>query len=457
MLDVTQHLMRRLQPIIWAKGTFLSPQHLQAQDIFHEDLLQFRVDALNFFPWGFRTLTLDREALAGGHLAIDTASGIFPDGLVFDIPNSDPPPPPKPLASYFEPTRPTIDIHLAVPAWRYGNVNVATMASPNADTRYLAEVALLRDENASQIERPVQVARKNFRFLVDREAREGTPAIKIARVTKTDSGLLQLESEFVPPVLDIQASEYLMSIVRRLLEILTAKSSALSGMRRQKSQGLADFSASDIANFWLLYTVNSFLPPLRHLFEVRRGHPEHLFNMMNALAGSLTTFSTKVLPRDLPLYDHRNLGSCLGDLDDKLRYLLETVIPSNFVALPLRYTQPSIYATPINDDKYLQNTKLYLAVSAEMPEGELIAKAPQLIKPCSANHLEHLVRNALPGLPMRHLPIPPNAIPVKLNYQYFSLNQTGAAWEAILRSRSFATWVPADFPNPQLELIIVMP
>jgi type VI secretion system protein ImpJ len=449
--------MRRLQPVIWAKGTFLSPQHLQAQDVFHEDLLQFRVDALNFSPWGFRTLTIDREALAAGNLAIDTASGIFPDGLVFDIPGSDPAPPPKPLASYFDQLRDTIDVHLAVPAWRYGNVNIATGSTAEVDARYLAEVALLRDENASQIERPVQIARKNFRLLVDAEARESTPAIKLARITRTDSGILQLDPTFVPPLLDIRASEHLMSIARRLLEILTAKSAALSGMRRHKNKDLADFSASDIANFWLLYTVNTFLPPLRHLFEVRRGHPEVLFNLMNALAGSLTTFSTKILPRDLPLYDHRDLGGRLSDLDDKLRYLLETVIPSNFVALPLKCTSPSIYSTAISDDKYLQNTKMYLALNAELPEGELIGKAPQLIKACSANHLEHLVRNALAGVSMRHLQVPPSAIPVKLNYQYFSLNQDGPAWEAIKRSRNFAAWVPADFPNPQLELIILLP
>ncbi|HEY7304101.1 MAG TPA: type VI secretion system baseplate subunit TssK [Bryobacteraceae bacterium] len=449
--------MRRLQPVIWAKGTFLSPQHLQAQDVFHEDLLQFRMDGLSFFPWGLRTLTINREALAGGNLAIDIASGIFPDGLVFDIPESDPAPLPKPLAGYFDALHETIDVYLAVPAWRYGHVNVSTSPTADADTRYLAEVALLRDENASQIERPVQIARKNLRLLVDKEAREGTPAMKVARVTRTDSGVLQLDPGFVPPLLDIRASEYLMSIVRRLLEILTAKSAALSGMRRQKSQGLAEFTASDIANFWLLYTVNTFLPQLRHLFEVRGGHPEVLFNTMNALAGALTTFSTKILPRDLPLYEHRELGPRIGDLDDKLRYLLETVIPSNFVALPLRSTSPSIYATAIDEDRYLQNTKMYLALTAEMPEGDLIGKAPQLIKPCSANHLEHLVRNALPGLSMRHLPVPPNAIPVKLNYQYFSLNQNGPAWEAIKRSRNFAAWVPSDFPNPQLELIIVMP
>ncbi len=448
--------MRRLQPVIWAKGTFLSPQHLQAQDIFHEDLLQFRLDALNFLPWGFRSLSINREALAGGNLAIDSASGIFPDGLVFDIPDSDHAPLPKPLAGYFEPTHDTIDVHLAVPAWRLGSVNIATSLNPNADTRYVAEVDRLRDENDSQIERPVQVARKNFRLLVDAEAREGTPAIKVARVTRAENGILQLDSNFVPPLLDIQASEYLMSMARRLLEILTAKSGELSATRRQKSKGLAEFTASDVASFWLLYTVNTFLPPMRHLFEVRRGHPEILFNTMNALAGALTTFSKTILPRDLPLYDHRDLGARFSDLYEKIRYLLETAIPSNCVALPLRFSRTSIYQTSIEEDKYLQDTRMYLAIQAEIPRADLIGKAPE-IKVCSADRLDHLVRNALGGLAMRHMPNPPNAIPVKLNYQYFSLNQDGPCWEAIRRARNLAAWVPADFQNPQLELIIVMP
>jgi type VI secretion system protein ImpJ len=46
---------------------------------------------------------------------------------------------------------------------------------------------------------------------------------------------------------------------------------------------------------------------------------------------------------------------------------------------------------------------------------------------------------------------------MKLNYQYFSLSQGGVAWEAIGRARNFAAYVPGDFPNPQLELIILLP
>jgi type VI secretion system protein ImpJ len=56
-----------------------------------------------------------------------------------------------------------------------------------------------------------------------------------------------------------------------------------------------------------------------------------------------------------------------------------------------------------------------------------------------------------------HTPRPPSAIPVKLNYQYFSLSQSGVAWEAVMRSRNLAAHVPGDFRNPQLELIILLP
>ena len=88
--------MRQLQSVIWAKGTFLTPNHLQLQDLFLESLLAFRWDALNFRPWGLLNLQVDREALAGGYLTIQSAAGIFPDGLLFDIPAADPAPPPKP-------------------------------------------------------------------------------------------------------------------------------------------------------------------------------------------------------------------------------------------------------------------------------------------------------------------------------------------------------------------------
>ncbi|MEO7146062.1 MAG: type VI secretion system baseplate subunit TssK, partial [Bryobacteraceae bacterium] len=418
--------MKRLQPVIWMKGTFLSPQYLQTQDRFIESTLQFRTESLSFAPWGFSRLQIDQGALSSGYLAISSAAGIFPDGLIFDVPDSDPPPSPKPLGEAFDPDQETLDVYLAIPHFRDRGLNV-TIAQSNADTRYVAEVSMLRDENTGMGEKPVQVARKNFRLLLEGESQQHSSTLRIARVRRTPAGTFQLEPRFVPPLVDFAASDFLMAIARRLVEILVSKSSLLSGNRRQKNLSLADFGAADIANFWLLYTINSLLPVMQHLFETRHGHPERLYAQMLSLAGSLTTFSTTLHPRDLPRYDHDDLAACFFDLDEKIRFLLETVVPANFISLPLKLVQPSIYATSLADDKYLRDTKLYLAASAEMNEADLIGKGPYLLKVCSANHIEHLVRHALPGVALTHVIRPPSAIPVKLNYQYFSLNPSGPA------------------------------
>ncbi|MGH7836340.1 MAG: type VI secretion system baseplate subunit TssK, partial [Candidatus Binataceae bacterium] len=233
------------------KGTFLSPQYLQTQDRFIESMLQFRTESLSFAPWGFARLQIDQAALSAGYLAIADAAGIFPDGLLFDIPDSDPPPSPKPLADAFDPEQETLDVYLAIPHFRDRGLNV-TIAQSNADTRYVAEVSMLRDENTGASEKPVQVARKNFRLLLEGESQQHISTLRIARVRRTPAGTFQLDPRFAPPLIDFASSDFLMAIARRLVEILTAKSSLLSGTRRQKNLSLADFGAADIANFWLL-------------------------------------------------------------------------------------------------------------------------------------------------------------------------------------------------------------
>lgn len=448
--------MKRLQPVIWSKGTFLTPQHLQSQDRFLETVLQFKLESLSFRPWGFRDLQIQRDALADGTFRIATASGIFPDGLLFDIPHGDAAPAPRPLADAFAPDQNSIGVFLAIPAHRERGLNVSGVQS-DADTRYRAETVLLRDENTGLAEKPVPLAHKNFRLLVEGEVREGVSALQVARVMKTAEGALHLDPTFVPPLLNYASSEMLLGIVRRLVEILAARSTELAGMRRQRNQSLADFTAADIARFWLLQTVNTHLPELNHFYESRQSHPERVFASLLELGGTLTTFSKDLHPRDLPLYDHENLSFCFSDLDEKIRLLLETVVPSNCVTLPLKQVQRAIYAAALDNDKYLRNTRLYLAVSAEMNQGDLIQKTPNLMKVCSASHIEHLIRQALPGAPLQYVESPPSAIPIKLSHKYFSISQGGVAWEAVTRARNLAVYVPGDFPNPQLELVILLP
>ena len=447
--------MKHLQPVIWSKGTFLTPQHMQVQDRFIEDTLNFRLQALKFCPWGFSEIALNHELLVEGQFAVAKAVGIFADGLLFNIPDSDPPPPSKALAELFEPQVKDQTLYLAIPDYRQRGVNVSNSLDGNA--RYIAEIATFRDENTGASDKQLQIARKNLRLLAENEHREGYSVLPIANVERTDAGTFRANPRFIPPLINVRGSEYLVGLLRGIIEILSARSSQLAGLRKQKNQSLADFTASDIANFWLLYTINAHYPIFSHLFESQTSHPEELYSAMVALAGSLTTFSPKLRPRDLPLYEHDSLGAIFTALDEKLREMLETVVPTNLVSLPLKLVKTSIYATAIDDEKYLRNTRMYLAVSAEASEDTVIRDVPRLVKVCSATHIEHLIKQALPGIKLQHLPSPPGALSVKLKYQYFSLNQSGAAWEAITRARNLAAYVPDDFPNPKLELLILLP
>src|SRR5689334_22198432 len=76
--------MASLHPVLWTKGTLLTPQHLQAQDRYFDTLLRGQLGALVYSPWGLTRLDIDRAALAGGSVALRAVAGRFADGLLFD-------------------------------------------------------------------------------------------------------------------------------------------------------------------------------------------------------------------------------------------------------------------------------------------------------------------------------------------------------------------------------------
>ena len=448
--------MSKLLPVVWSKGVFLSPQHLQAQDRYFSDTLRFHVDALNYKAWGFTELQIDSSALAAGTLAIASASGLFPDNLSFEIPSSDAAPASRTIEECFRDNRQRCMFYLAVPERRPAGLNVSSSRG-GVNTRFFSEQQMVRDENTSTAnERPISLARKNLQILAEGESTAGAVLLPFIAIERTEAGLFRPDPAYVPPVLDVHASALLAGVCRGVIELLVARSSQLAGARRQRNDSLADFSASDVANFWLLYTMNTELPELRHMLESTRVHPEVLFRAMLRLAGSLTTFSTKFESRDLPRYDHEQLGQVFGLLDSLLRELLETVVPSNFVALPLKPIRPSIYGTSIDKDSYFENSRFYLAVQANMPEPELIKRFSQLVKVSSVTQIENYIRQAVPGLRMIHVPVPPRAVPVKLRYQYFSLERSGEVWESIKRARSLAVYAPDEINDPQMELIVLL-
>ena len=98
------------------QGTFLTPQHLQAQDRFIESVVQFRAESLYYRPWGFSRLKLDHEALSAGSAGLKEAAGLFADGTPIDIPQAEPAAAGQTAGGVLHPGVDAVDVFLSVPS-----------------------------------------------------------------------------------------------------------------------------------------------------------------------------------------------------------------------------------------------------------------------------------------------------------------------------------------------------
>jgi len=446
--------LKFLSRVVWSEGMYLGTHHFQLQSRYFEDSIWFATSALWFEGWGLAGCSLDVEALHNGTVSILHARGIFPDGLTFDMPEADALPPPRSIADLFPPNRDTLTVLLAVPSRRVNGLNcVPSESDGGSAVRFLAEPRTLHDETTGLDEKTVRIGRKNIRLLFDNEAAEGYSGLPVARITRDHSGHFIFDPTFIPPCVRITASERLLAILGRLIEILDDKSSALS---RSPGKSLGEFSTREIANFWFLHTVNSALPPLRHFLLAKRGHPEELYTEMARLAGALCTFAIDAHPRAVPLYDHLNLDRTFDALDEQIRRHLETVVPTNCISIPLIKTSDYFYTGEVTDTRCLGASRWILGIRSSAGEVELISRTPQLVKVCSRLFVPELVKRALPGMPLVHLPVPPSAISARLDTQYFAIERGGPCSEHINSTRQVGVYVPGEIPGPDLELLAVL-
>jgi type VI secretion system protein ImpJ len=450
-VTVSGRLMKLLSRVVWSEGMYLGPHHFQVQSRYFEDSIQFATSSLLFSAYGLAGVELDSEAAQNGVVSVVHARGMFPDGLPFNMPESDELPAARPIADLFPPTRDGLVVSLAIPPRKANGYNCAL--DPKAlngarDARYLAESRVLHDENTGLDERPVRIGRKNVRLLLDTELAGDLLTLPIARVVRDRTGHFAYDPEFVPPLLQTGASPRLMSLTQRLIDILSEKSSTIS----RGAGSLGEFSTREIANFWLLHCVNSALAPLRHLLISKRGHPEELFMELSRLGGALCTFALDSHPRN----DHDNLSDCFERLDRHIREHLETIVPTNCISIPLRRTEPYYYEGEITDTRVFNRSRWVFGIRAPVGEAELMESTPRLIKVCTPPFVRELVKRALPGLALTHLPVPPPAVSARLEMQYFGISRTGPCWDHMVKTRQVGVYVPGELLEPEIEVLVVL-
>ncbi len=447
--------MKFLSRVVWSEGMYLGPHHFQTQSRYFEDSMAFLAASLWREPWGLLHVELDSKAIRNGTASLLHAAGIFPDGLPFEVPNSDPPPSIRNLLEVFPSTDAELPLYLTVPMRRDNGFDCDLSASANS-SRFARMQRTLRDETNGIDEREIDLGRKNIRLMTEAELNPDLLSIPIARVLRDGRGHLVFDEEFVPSCLRLNASESLMLLVRRLLDAILEKSATIARSARRHGRFEAGTAALDVANYWFLHALHNAIPPLQHLTATRHAHPEDVYIELSRLAGALCTFALDSDPRQLPAYDHRNPGPVFRALDAHIRRHLEIVVPSNAVMLEFHPLEPYIHEAEVRDERCLRRARWVLGMRSGLGESDLLRLAPKLVKVCSSKFVPELVKRALPGMKLTHLPVPPTAIRAEADMQYFAIDTTGPCWEHILQTRSVGIYIPGEISRPEFDLTVIV-
>ncbi|MCP1174782.1 type VI secretion system baseplate subunit TssK [Ralstonia chuxiongensis] len=441
---------------LWAQGIFMTPQHFQQQamwDRFADERLARLVWP---DPWGVRRVEIDTHALAIDRLQLTALDVRLPDGTLIDTQTADLLPTARSLGDVPTQTE-TVVVLAGLPLLdAQGGNCIEAGQKPARPRRLMREYLQVSDLNGEGREE-ISVERHVLALLFDFEEHGDYVTCPVARLVRNTQGRFELDSTFVPPCLFLSASARLVERMQRLSDILGAKSASLAVRRRERSDQIADFAVADVALFWLLHSVNSSWPELARLCASPDQHPERLYAALTRLAGALLTFSTTESLKAIPAYDHVKPEPVFAALEDMIRALIDTVVPSRVVPIVLERVKPTVWAGKIHDERLVEGADYFLSVQSGLPAHALFEQFPRLCKAGAPDEVEQVINSALAGIPLRASARLPAAIPVRVENQYFALDGSHPAFGRMLNARACQFYVPASIPDVSLELYAVLP
>jgi type VI secretion system protein ImpJ len=445
--------MKTPPKVLWTEGVTLRPQHLQQSDRYHESRLHQIASAMHPHSWGVRSVAWNQAALENNLLRADAMSLIFQDGEPYDAPASDLLPEAVDLAG-LPSTEETFTFYAALPAFKCHGGNLAGFSeSPQTHARFLQVALQTPDLYTGALDADVVYLAKKPQLLSHLVPRSEFVSMPVVRLRRLPSGGFETDPTFVAPSISIAAAPAITRQLDALMQKLQAKIDVLYGVQREPTKD-AVVQGGDVSSFWLLHTISTGCASLHHYVKCQEHHPERLYHDLLGLAGGLMTFSRRFRIGDLPGYSHEQPGPAFAKLVAIVRDLVDTVISSKYLAIPLVQdaARPSYFEAKLPSDAIDQHTVLCLGVRAEMPALELVTAVPTRFKVGTPDDVSRMVASALPGVQLVHMPQVPAAVPVRPNTQYFTLQSKSQLYANMLQAQALSVYVPSGVRELQLEL-----
>jgi type VI secretion system protein ImpJ len=430
--------------VIWSEGLFLRPHHFQQQERFFEALIDSRLDPLHGFAYGFKRLVIDQPLLLQGKLALTNAEGLLPDGTPFSLPSDATQLAPLDVG---EGVRDEI-VYLSGVLRRPGQ-KTAVLEEGKRRTRFIGRDTTVSDavlgfDSEAELKVGVLSLSLNLESTLDGEL----ASMPIARIRERKGQVVELDDQFVPPLLDMHAHTRTRSWLEELYGLIKQRGDALAGrIGAPGTKGVAEF-----ADFILLLACNRYQPLLDQFRHTTPLHPLMVYNELLKLAGECGTFLTdgSRRPPTFERYDHNALAQTFLPVVEAIRRTMVMVIEQGVVQIPLTQVAKGLYGADIPDPRLIASGYFVLAASAQVPREALRTTLPTQIKIGPPDRIRDLVMTAVPGIRIEPIDAP-RQIPFHANFCYFQLDTQSEFWDSVKTSRRLAMYVAGELPGLELQ------
>ncbi|HEX4857329.1 MAG TPA: type VI secretion system baseplate subunit TssK [Limnobacter sp.] len=444
--------MTKNNRVIWNEGLFLQPQHFQQQERYLEHEIQVRTASFNAWSHGFNELVLDQDLLACGKVAVLKASGYFPDGSHFSIPDRDPAPACLDIESTGKAGK--VFLTLARPHWSSPQLEWSGSAE-TGKTSYIGQDVELPSIFEPELEmQTISIARLQTFLSVDEHHQDGHVRLQVCELLETADPHARIDPSFIEPCLCSLGN----SNIRQILQAVTALLESKINQLRERRIRRGSHSSSEIGDFLLLQNCVQQRLLFAHLLQRRPLHPESAYRQMLHCLGAITLYGNDTAASFLPSYRHQDLRGTFAAIHAAIREALAALHDPYAIQIPLVKQHGGIHIGQIADGHLLSQARFYLTVSAHAPEEVIRKQFPTTVKIGPLEKLRDLVNLNLPGVRLQHLQAGQVALPYYADHLYFQLDtRNEALWKMLQPGGHLAIHYAGDLPQLRIELWAVRP
>ncbi len=426
----------------WVDGLDLTHHHFELLDRYHEQLIDDRLGALFEHAWGIREIRWDPRAIAAGQVSLRRLDAILPDGTPVACDAAEGAPGPTVAVRDIAPGAAVL-VYAGVRQLQAGsNVDDGAGAEPR---RYRRDRVLVPDLTGGSESEHLDALRPNLHLLLEGEPRQDFVTLPCARVVRSSAGQLAFDESYVPPVLSVNASPYLRGELRGALDSLMARQVIAS---RSSAQ-----DATEAVRRWIGSILGSFVPRMADLTHQRFVHPHAAYEVLAELVGALSPFTPSgTIPT--PPFAYDRLGPVFARLFADLAMALDAVGAEHYRRLALVRHDPTTLFVDLKEPAIFRHDFLLGVTGTDLDD--LRVRVPSQCKLGAWPVLEDIVKSATSGIPLKHEPRPPGALPGGVGTLYFRL-QKSDAFSLVVKHGQMGIFHGTTLPITDMALFAVEP